>query len=50
MMHDILHIIGLCPDAMMHPDIIDFIIYQNIDLKWLRNIILSILRRMRSLL
>jgi hypothetical protein len=25
-MHEVLHIIGLCPDNLSHPDILDFIL------------------------
>ena len=27
-MHEILHTIGLCPDNLTHPDILDFVILQ----------------------
>jgi hypothetical protein len=31
-MHEILHIIGLCPDSFAHPDFLDFVVanYQNV--------------------
>ena len=31
-MHEILHIIGLCPDSFTHPDLLDVIVanYENI--------------------
>ena len=24
-MHEVLHLLGLCPDSMSHPDLLDFI-------------------------
>ena len=31
-MHEILHFIGLCPDNMSHPDLLDFLLLQKEDL------------------
>ena len=30
-MHDILHLIGVCPDAATHPDLLDFLLLQKDD-------------------
>jgi len=27
-MHEIFHVIGLCPDNMSHPDLLDFLLLQ----------------------
>jgi hypothetical protein len=31
-MEQILHFIGLCPDSMAHPDLLDFLLLQKEDL------------------
>lgn len=49
-MHEILHIIGICPDSMSHLDLIDFTVanYQNItDIK-IKTIIQYVTKRRSS--
>ena len=30
-MHEVLHLIGICPDAATHPDLLDFFLLQKED-------------------
>ena len=44
-MHEILHVIGLCPDNMTHPDLLDFILVQRDEFVNLFSTLLTYVRR-----
>ena len=44
-MHEILHLIGLCPDNMTHPDLLDFFLAQKEEFIRLFSTLLTYVRR-----